>query len=158
MPGRPFRSLDNVLSTPHIGDRAFAVDDLRRDPARSEDRLQVYLSETTNLHVMLQDAMPRRFRDRMLSLFPVLGQRREQVEKTSFFGREICLTLAQKTIDFSDRLIVFGFGRDVFYEDYPRHQTSDKIRPLRRERNASRCDDWARYSSISFSSCRSNSC
>ena len=70
---------------------------------------------------MLQDAILRRFRDRMISLFPVLGQRREQVEKMIFFGREICLPFAQKTIDFSDRLIVFGFRRDVFHGDYPRH-------------------------------------
>jgi hypothetical protein len=49
-----------------LRDRALAVDYLGCDSARAEDRLQVYLSEPPNLHVMLQDTIPRRFGDRMM--------------------------------------------------------------------------------------------
>ena len=95
-----------------LRDRALAVDYLRCDSSRAEDRLQVYLSEPPNLHVMFQDSIPRRFGDRIMNFFPIIGQRREQVEKTVLFGREFCFAFAQKTIDLSDRLIVFGFGCD----------------------------------------------
>src|SRR5262245_36001400 len=49
-----------------LRDRAPAVDYLRFYSALSEDRLQVYLSEPPNLHVMFQDSIPRRFGDRIL--------------------------------------------------------------------------------------------
>jgi hypothetical protein len=77
-------------------DRALAVDYLQCDSSRAEDRLQVYLSEPPNLHVMFQDAIAWRFRDRMMNFFPILGQRRKQVEKSVLFGREVCGRLCAK--------------------------------------------------------------
>src|SRR5215510_5204750 len=71
-----------------LRDRALAVDYLRCDSSRAENRLQVYLSEPPNLHVMFQDSIPRRFGDRMMNFFPILCQHRKQVEKTILFRRE----------------------------------------------------------------------
>jgi hypothetical protein len=53
-------------------------------------------------------------------------QRRKQVEEAVLFGREFCFTFAQKTIDFDDRLIIFGFGCDFFHGNYPRPQPRTK--------------------------------
>src|SRR5262245_14228307 len=49
-------------------------------------------------------------------LFPVLGQRREQVEQTIFFERKIRLPFAQETVDLRHRPVVLGFGRDDHWE------------------------------------------
>jgi hypothetical protein len=81
-----------------LRNRAFAIDDLQRDSARSKDWLQVYFPETTNLHVMHQDAISRRFQGRMMNVLPIFGQRRKQVEKTVLFGREFCFALRRRRL------------------------------------------------------------